>query len=119
MKKVNNKVAVTEAAEVKGSKLVIEDVTAANKVEEKMALSEIVGEQLVKTTISKDDYDTLSYFNSKYWIVPRLKLIGNNQIQLTIAYGKTIKQGAIVLPCDLDLSETIYIGTDKDLFIEE
>ena len=37
-----------------------------NKVEEKMALSEIVGEQLVKTTISKDDYDTLKLLDNNF-----------------------------------------------------
>lgn len=119
MKKVN-KVATTEAVEVKGSKLVIEDVVAeAETADAKKCLSELVGEQMVKVTVADDDYDTLSYLTGKYWTVARVKLIGGNQVQLTIAYGKTLRQGAIVIPKELDLSETIYIETDKGLFIEE
>ena len=85
------------------------DVVKTDKVDNKKAASELVGEQLLKATIDEADYDILKAVTKKYWIITNLELLENCQIQVCIAYGKTVVQGKVIVPADFDTSNSVLL----------
>lgn len=96
---------VTKTEEVKAA----EDVVKTDKIDNKKVASELVGEQLLKATIDEADYDILKAISKKYWIITNLELLENCQIQVCIAYGKTVVQGKVIVPADFDTSNSVLL----------
>ena len=82
-------------------------------------MSKLVGEVDVVAKLEPDDHDHLADIEKRYWMITNVKVLEDNQIQISVAYGKTIIQGKVIAPADMEFSSTILIEKEEKIVSED